>query len=264
MATTVIKIAYQLRRSTEQEWDAANPILRQGEPGFVIDKNKLKIGDGITAWNNLEYLDGEASITPDGDSVIVNASGALTIFGFTEALTGQIPMKGADGKIKWSDICLRRDNYFNYKADFVPQNGEVCLVDTPRDGLRAVCGDGVTAFADLEYIDDFIVRGYLYDGRFYKDSAHTQLIIGAGHKLYINMVNQCMFIFDGADYIEIGGDKVANASATVAGIMKLYDTLGQNTDGTITQRLFTDEINQKFEMDVAPEDEMLIFDNDIN
>ena len=264
MATTVIKIAYQLRRSTEQEWEVANPVLRQGEPGFVVDKNKLKIGDGITAWNQLEYLDGEASIIPDGDSVIINADGALTIYGFTEALTGQIPMKGADGKIKWSDICLRRDNYYNYKADFVPQNGEICLVDTARDGLRAVCGDGVTAFADLEYIDEFIVKGYLSENKFYKDSAYTQLIIGAGHKLYIDASTHQMYVFNGANYIEIGGDKVATASATVAGIMKLYDTLGQNTDGTITQRLFTDEINQKFEMDVIPEDELLIFDNDIN
>ena len=39
---------------------------------------------------------------------------------------------------------LRRDNYFNYdtKTDFVPKSGEICLVDTARNGLRAKVGDG--------------------------------------------------------------------------------------------------------------------------
>lgn len=44
---------------------------------------------------------------------------------------------------------LRRDNDFNYakiKDTFIPANGEICLVDTARNGLCAVCGDGVTPF----------------------------------------------------------------------------------------------------------------------
>ena len=72
-----------------------------------------------------------------------------------------------------------------------------------------------------------------------------------------------MIYFDGEKYVSAGGKQIANATSEIPGIMKLYDTLGQNTDGTITQRLFTDEINQKIEMDVVPEDEMLIFDHDI-
>ena len=52
---------------------------------------------------------------------------------------------------------LRRDNYFNYdkiKDSFVPANGEICLVDTAKDGLRAVCGDGVTPFGRLNFMGD--------------------------------------------------------------------------------------------------------------
>lgn len=54
----VIKITYQLRRGYEEVWEKNNPILASGEPGFVIDKNKLKIGDGVTAWNDLKYIAG--------------------------------------------------------------------------------------------------------------------------------------------------------------------------------------------------------------
>ena len=182
--------------------------------------------------------------------------------GLDRAAPGQIPYMGLNGLV-WSNVALRRDNYFNYKADFVPQNGEICLVDTARDGLRVVCGDGKTKFESLEYVDNFIVKGFFVDDAFYEDKNGTMPIAGAVHKLYIDMATQQMFVFDGEKYVSAGGKQIANATSESPGIMKLYDTLGQNTDGTITQRLFTDEINQKIEMDVVPEDEMLIFDHDI-
>lgn len=186
----------------------------------------------------------------------------ISSIGLDRAAPGQIPYMGLNGLV-WSNVALRRDNYFNYKADFVPQNGEICLVDTARDGLRVVCGDGKTKFESLEYVDNFIVKGFFVDDAFYGDKSGTVPIAGAVHKLYIDMATQQMFVFDGEKYISAGGKQIANATSEIPGIMKLYDTLGQNTDGTITQRLFTDEINQKIEMDVVPEDEMLIFDHDI-
>lgn len=57
MATTKhLKAIIRLRRATENEWIEKNPILRLGEPAFSIDINKLKIGDGIHHWSQLEYL----------------------------------------------------------------------------------------------------------------------------------------------------------------------------------------------------------------
>ena len=38
---TVYKTTFKLRRGTMAEWDAKNPILSDGEPGFAIDKNIL-------------------------------------------------------------------------------------------------------------------------------------------------------------------------------------------------------------------------------
>ena len=183
--------------------------------------------------------------------------------GLQNAAPGQIPYVGANGGLIWSNVALRRDNYYNYKADFVPQNGEICLVDTPRDGLRVVCGDGNTKFGSLEYVDDFIVKGYFKNEYFFKDSQHTSVIQGAVHKLYIDLPTQQMFVFNGTEYIAVGGQQVASATSTIPGVVKLYDTFGHNTDGTITQRLFTKEINEKFEMDVIEEEEMIVFGNDL-
>lgn len=63
MATT-ISTTFQFKKGTADRWQEVNPVLAAGEPGFVTDENRLKIGDGITAWNDLPYM---------GESSVVNA-----------------------------------------------------------------------------------------------------------------------------------------------------------------------------------------------
>lgn len=55
----VLRTTFQLRRGKEAAWKKNNPILASGEPGYVLDKNALKIGDGVTAWNDLKYVGGQ-------------------------------------------------------------------------------------------------------------------------------------------------------------------------------------------------------------
>lgn len=56
MKTEYIKTTFQLRRGTEEAWEKNNPILAYGEPGFCLDKNSFKIGDGNTPWKDLQYI----------------------------------------------------------------------------------------------------------------------------------------------------------------------------------------------------------------
>jgi hypothetical protein len=44
----------QLRRDTAVNWAATNPILSSGEPGYDITNGILKVGDAVTAWNDLQ------------------------------------------------------------------------------------------------------------------------------------------------------------------------------------------------------------------
>lgn len=45
----------QFRRGTAAQWTSANPILAEGEMGVELDTKFYKIGDGVTAWNNIAY-----------------------------------------------------------------------------------------------------------------------------------------------------------------------------------------------------------------
>lgn len=65
MADVVLNTTFQIRRGNAAVWKKNNPILARGEPAFVVDENRLKIGDGVTAWVDLPYV---------GESNVVNAA----------------------------------------------------------------------------------------------------------------------------------------------------------------------------------------------
>jgi hypothetical protein len=61
----------RLRRDTSTNWSGINPILAIGEPGYETDTKKLKIGDNVSEWNDLEYLkiDDNAINFPDPPNI---------------------------------------------------------------------------------------------------------------------------------------------------------------------------------------------------
>jgi hypothetical protein len=69
----------QLRRGTASAWSTVNPILVEGEVGLESDTNKMKVGNGSTAWNSLSYA-------PIGT---ITSNMVTTALGYTPASTGK-------------------------------------------------------------------------------------------------------------------------------------------------------------------------------
>lgn len=69
----------KLRRDTSANFASANPVLGIGEPAYETDTKKLKIGDGTTAYTQLEYF------SADG--------------GGSTNITATLPLKIVDGVI---------------------------------------------------------------------------------------------------------------------------------------------------------------------
>ena len=105
MSTTVASII-KFKRGTEARWAEVNPILENGEPGYVYDKHKFKIGDGVTHWNDLPYMDGKTEVmnftavssfpTLGDPNVIYKASSELSLYQFNPATNSY--EKLSDGK----------------------------------------------------------------------------------------------------------------------------------------------------------------------
>ncbi len=54
-----LKSRLVLRNGTSEQWADANPVLLKGEIGVENDTRRLKIGDGLAAYNDLPYSDKE-------------------------------------------------------------------------------------------------------------------------------------------------------------------------------------------------------------
>lgn len=50
----------QFRRGSSEQWQEKNPILAVGEPGFDTVTRVLKVGDGLSAWEDLEGVSVDA------------------------------------------------------------------------------------------------------------------------------------------------------------------------------------------------------------
>lgn len=166
---------------------------------------------------------------------------------------------------------LRRDNDYNYakiKDTFIPANGEICLVDTARYGLRAVCGDGVSTFTQLEYIGESFQQAYWdnVNKSFYHDKHLTREITDKRENiLYLDIDTSQIYYYTGNEFkqIELG---LPTASETVLGVLKLYNETGDNIDGTMTQRAITkelgdinEELDTKVEVSLKEDEELVIF-----
>lgn len=77
--------------------------------------------------------------------------------------------------------------------------------------------------------------------------------------IYIDQATSKIYSTDGESF---GGleDSLPTASARVAGLVKLYNTTGDNTDGAMTQKATTDALAEKVSATVDDENEMLILE----
>lgn len=87
----------QLRRDLAATWTSVNPVLSAGEMGYETDTDKVKIGDGATAWTSLSYLiDGTTGAETDAVvgavSGIVKADGAGNISAASAGTDYQVPL----------------------------------------------------------------------------------------------------------------------------------------------------------------------------
>jgi hypothetical protein len=95
MAKEVIKTTFQVKRANKETWIRVNPVLAPGEPGCELDTHLLKMGDGVTDWQNLPYVG-----TYNGPTVDTDLKEYVKFADLAEALKDYMPkMQIASGTI---------------------------------------------------------------------------------------------------------------------------------------------------------------------
>lgn len=142
-------------------------------------------------------------------------------------------------------IAIKRDTEANLSAkNPILLKGEIFLVDATDGTLKVKIGDGVSTFNALDF-QEFLFRGYYFNEKFFKDSTYLTELPKSVSNLYLDInsaraTKKCLYYWDGQKFNPTNGEDLASDS--VAGIMKLYDSEGNNTDGTMTQRSITEAV----------------------
>ena len=63
----------KIRRGTTQQWAASNRVLQLGELGLDTTLNKIKAGNGSTAWSSLAFLQADADVTELAQDAVATA-----------------------------------------------------------------------------------------------------------------------------------------------------------------------------------------------
>lgn len=72
MANQTLNTLLMFRAGLSSAWQASNIILNEGEPGYETDTHILKIGDGVTAYNDLPAVSGDDSLAEQLQAHISN------------------------------------------------------------------------------------------------------------------------------------------------------------------------------------------------
>lgn len=165
----------QYRRGTAAQWATANPILAAGEPGVVIPGDQMKVGDGVTAWNDLPYMSGPAG--PTGEQGPAGADGADGADGFAARQETEIVTTSLDQGATWSGTTTLKPGYRLLKIQTdVPARVRVYdslasrtndtnrAIGTDPTGAHGVILDFVTTVTNLTWWLNPVVDGYTTAG----------------------------------------------------------------------------------------------------
>ena len=116
MASKTIKTTFLLKRASTETWESLNPVLKYGEPGYEKDNGKLKIGDGITPWNNLSYL------TDVNTKIIVDNPQEGEVLTYNAAAN-----RWENKRLEFSNIMSGTTEYWNDKPQLIPKKDTIII-----------------------------------------------------------------------------------------------------------------------------------------
>lgn len=152
-----------LRNDTAANWTANNPVLAKGQIGIQINTKKFKFGDGVTAWNSLDYGAGAAISTASANTDgLMSSSDFSKLAGITSGaqpnvieiikkngVTQTITNKTVDISVPTATSELTNDSGFITTSD-IPEGSAASTTIPLMDGTAATGSE--LAFARGDHV----------------------------------------------------------------------------------------------------------------
>lgn len=228
----------KLRRDTSANFTSKNPVLGVGEPAYETDTKKLKIGDGTTAYNSLDYFSsdggGSTNITATLPLKIVDGAISLEVDGQTIQIV--------DGKLHanldelGNEVNTLAGNVASVQADLLNKQDKstAVTINTDQDvtGAKSFT-TGLTTFKNTDNIRKVLgeINGNGYYCNYYtsRDSGEKPCYLGKVSKNSFNMGIPDLTGVTGRIYANTLTK--CNGSIDVGTILST-DILGSYVDGT--------------------------------
>jgi hypothetical protein len=197
----------QIRRDTATNWATENPVLSSGELGAETDTSKLKVGDGSTAWNSLQYVSdaagGNFSLN-DNDKILLGTGDDLEIYHdslnsyIVEVGTGNLYIRGS------SQVIIGGTN--GEASIIATENGATSLLHDNSTKL-ATTSTGITITGDINASGNITASGA---------GTTTVNSITLGDWVISLDGTSLLFTYDGTDVLSLTEDGLLTAADDVA------------------------------------------------
>lgn len=112
MAEKIVNVKHQQRHDTEANWTSKNPVLLDGEMGFVTGTQKYKVGDGTSKWSALAYhtslTDSEKSKL---DGIVTGANKTIIDSALSSTSTNPVQNKVINSALNGKAASIHTHNY---------------------------------------------------------------------------------------------------------------------------------------------------------
>ena len=229
-----------LRNDTAANWKSANPTLLKGEAGYETDTQKLKFGDGVTAWNALPYVIDPSSTKTNVYQIDIGTDEDHQT-AITQALGGAVAKQG--------DICIVKE--LIYGASGVDERQYTAYV---YNGTQWVATDGNYSADNVFLKEDITLAGnYTQVGNLTKSASGTATFNVAGKSIAEALMEifskrlqptatqpSCSITLTGAGAKEVGTEFTPSYSVS---FNKGSYTYGPDTGVTVTSYAVTDTLS---------------------
>lgn len=217
------------RHDTAANWQTHNPVLAEGELGIITDGAKgYKIGDGVTAWNDLDYLANPAQVVQElGDS----ESAVISQKGITDSIhnIGFVSLNN-NSYITWY---IEEKEINIPTANFISTNGKSYSTNTITEPISYADAEAYPSAIKL-YFDtvNLAVKVYPWDDTSYMNEVSSYLYIG-----YVYNGNIC--IFGAENQTRIYQNKQSKTFDNIQNHIAFHGTLNNNVTYNPTTKIIT-------------------------
>ena len=156
----------------------------------------VKSGTDITVDNS-----GNVSVNDDSHNHIISNVDGLQI--------------ALDGKAASSHT--HDDRYYTESEINTKLNSKLnTSLKGSANGLAELDSNGKVPSVQLPSFVDDVIEGYLYNGKFYKESAHTTVITGESGKIYIDLATEKTYRWSGSTFAIISDTLALGETSTTA------------------------------------------------